>query len=116
MQKAGDRMLENMTELQQAVQVAMLVGHAHDVVVHVEETVHELVTAAKHLKANDLHLALTIITQLQQGNEFCALICFCMSLLAMLSATTQQGVESYVQPTILTSLPCRHSQKAHLVP
>ena len=74
MQRAGDKMVENMTELQEAVKVASLVGLAHDVVSQVASTVQELVKAAKHLKAGELHLALTIINSLQQENESCALL------------------------------------------
>jgi hypothetical protein len=70
LQRAGDKMVENMSELQEAVKVAALVGLAHDTVSQVAATVAELVKAAKHLKAGELHLALTIINSLQADNEF----------------------------------------------
>lgn len=62
-------MVENMTELQEAVKVAALVSLAHESVEQVLTTVQELAKAAKHLQTGDLHLALTIINSLQTDNE-----------------------------------------------
>ena len=69
MQKAGDKMVENMAELQEAVKVATFVSLAHDTVTQVVATVQELAKAAKHLQSGELHLALTIVNSLQQQNE-----------------------------------------------
>ena len=68
-QSAGQKMIENMSELQEAVKVASLASLAHDTVQQVLTTVQELAKAAKHLQAGDLHLALTIINSLQADNE-----------------------------------------------
>jgi hypothetical protein len=73
LRKAGNKLVENMGELQEAVKVATFVGLTHDTVKQVLATIQELVKAAKHLQNDDSHLALAIVNSLQQENELLAM-------------------------------------------
>lgn len=72
MQKAGKKLVENISELQAAVKVASNVSLAHSAVEEVRRIVTQLVRAARHVQANELHLALAIVNDLRASSDLCA--------------------------------------------
>jgi hypothetical protein len=62
-------MTENLEELEDATRVAANVRLAHSAVAEVLHTIQRLVKAAKHAKANDSHLSLSIINDLKAQND-----------------------------------------------
>jgi hypothetical protein len=68
MQVAGQAVVENLTELHAAAQVAAHVRDAQRSARSVRATVAQLARAAKHLQADDLHLALTVLNDVQKAN------------------------------------------------
>lgn len=69
MQKAGKRLVENISELQAAVKVAANVSLAHSAVEEVGRILAQLVRAARHVQANELHLALAIVNDLRASSD-----------------------------------------------
>jgi hypothetical protein len=69
MQKSGKHVAENMSELQDAVNVAANVALANSAVEEVRSTVAQLAKAAKHIESGDLHLALALVNDTRRAND-----------------------------------------------